>query len=445
MLKRAFSILVAILIILTIPIFQVNAQYAPNEGIYSQCALLINLDTDKIIYEKNADKHMPPTAFNKVMTAMLAFENTEDINTKMVTVSDTILDDKNLVYNSSGIVAGEQISMKDLLYNILVGSANDCCSVIAEEIGGTQSNFAKMMNERAEQLGCENTTFVNAHGMDEEEQHTTCNDMAKIAKQAIKIPGFLDMCSQTSYVVPATNKNEEHKIRTSNQMMVSTSQYYYSPVKGIKYGSTDNGGRCFISTATKDGYNYLLVLMGGPTEDSQGNDLDFISACIDAKTLYQWAFDNFKIRQLVEENTPIAEIKVKSSWDADVIHVIPESTVTALINKSIDINDQQSVQFLKNLPEYIEAPIEKGQILGSMEIVADGETLGQVNLVAAESIKRSGYLSFLDKVKEVIGQTWFKITAISIAVLLIAYVITTIIINYVKNSKKRNNNRNSKK
>ena len=106
MLKRAFSILVAILIILTIPTFQVNAQYAPDEEIYSQCALLINLDTDKTIYEKNADKHMPPTAFNKVMTAMLAFENTEDINTKMVTVSDAILEDKNLVSNSSGLVEG---------------------------------------------------------------------------------------------------------------------------------------------------------------------------------------------------------------------------------------------------------------------------------------------------------------------------------------------------
>lgn len=433
MLKRFICIILSLMLVF-LYIIVAPAQTEPDFEVTSQAALLINTDTNTTVYEKNADQKMYTTAFNKIMTAILAFESTDDLDGTMVTVQDTALADENLIFNNSGIEVGERISMRDLIANILIGSANDCCNVIAEEVGGSLEGFVTMMNDKAKEIGCTSTNFVNAHGMHDDAQYTTCRDMQKIIEYAIKIPGFMEMCSQTSYTVSATNVNDERKIRTNNSLMLSTSKYYYSPASGIKYGYTNQGGRCIASTASKNGYNYILILMGGPAQDSNGNDLEENTAFAETVKIYKWAFSNFIIKEIVNENTPIADVEVESSWDVDRIHAMPETNFIAFVPK--DEAEQNKIEYIVDLPESIQAPVKKGQILGSMQIMAGNELLGEINLVSTQSAEKSEYVYVIESIKNIVDTPWFKIAAIIVVLLIVVYVMIAIISNMTRKKQK---------
>lgn len=441
MFKRFVCILLSLMIVLSYFIVA-PALTQPSFEVSSQAVLLVNTDTGTIVFEKNADQKMYTTAFNKIMTAILAFESTDDLDNTMATVTEGALEDENLVFNSSGIEVGEKIAMRDLIASILVGSANDCCNVIAEKVGGSIEEFVNMMNEKAKEIGCTSTNFVNAHGMHDDEQYTTCNDMKKIIEYAIKISGFMEMCSQTSYTISATNINKERKVKTNNLLMLKTSKYYYSPVKGIKYGYTEQGGRCIASTASKNGYNYILILMGGPAKDSDGNSLEDNTAFAESAELYKWAFSNFIIKEIIDENTPVADVEVKSSWDVDHIHAMPETNFIAFVPK--DEAEQRKIEYIIDLPESIQAPIKKGQILGSMQIMAGDELLGEINLISTQAAEKSEYVYVIEHIISIIDTSWFKISAIIVVLLIVAYVMIAIISNMTRKKQKGSKEENRK-
>lgn len=424
-----------------------NGQSAssPDLGftVNSEAVYLVSYDSGTVLYQKNADKKMYPASLTKIMTAIIAIENCSDLET-VVTAPGYIFDDLfELNVSNADIRHGEQIRMIDLLYALMLRSACEGASIIADYVGGGSiDNFVQMMNDKAQELGCNNTHFVNPHGLHDDNQYTTAADMYKITKYALdNLPIFKEIACSNSYVMPATNKHSsERTIYHTNTMMDErrAGKYYYAPIKGIKTGTTDESGRNLVSMASQDAYTYVLVTMGAPMYYDNGDAISDNLAFIDAKQLYQWAFDKWIIQPVVKPTSPEGEVKVRLSKDKDVVQVFPEKEIQRLLRKDIDIS---SLQKIKTLEESVDAPVKKGDVLGTMEVKLADETLATVNLVAGEDLDRSIWLFILDCIKKVFTSIWFKLAVVILIILIALYVAYAVMYNKRKHRRKRRTRR----
>jgi D-alanyl-D-alanine carboxypeptidase len=413
------------------PPFEVDA-----EGVY-----LYNLDTDTPISQKNMDEPMYPASLTKIMTCILALENTENLDTEMLTYPPYVQDylyryqyvDGNGAVSLGGLMAGEELSMRQLLYALMLPSANEAAMIIADHIGGSQEEFAEMMTAKARELGATKTTFVNANGLFHPEHVTTPADMAKIAMYAMDLPGFMDIVTAATYDTGPTNMHDNLNWNTTVLMQVANSSFYYPGLAGIKTGSVPEAGDCFISTCTRDGFTYLLVVMGAKYLDEEGNTLPERGAFTVTKQYYDWVFENFRRKTLVEQGTHEAEIPLKLSADKDYLALMTGDRLTHLVKADIQVTD-----VMKNpiIPESINAPVEKGQQIGELSLVLGGEEIGRVPLLAAESVAASPALLLWERLKEIMSSFWFKFIVILLVLLIIFYAVIMVLRN-------RNRRRNS--
>ena len=405
--------------------------YSPTGiELHAQTVLLVSMDTGTVLFEKNADQKVYPASLTKLMTAAVAVEQIQDLD-QTITVPEyciTLLSGTDS--STANLKDGEQLTVRQLLYCMLVSSANDAANVIADFIGnGKISATVELMNEKAKELGLNGTHYANAHGLHDVEHYTTANDMLKLTQYIMALPAIMDMCTTTRYTIPKTNRSDERILATSNLMTDRTQTYYYSPVRGIKTGYTDPAGRCLISTASLDGYNYIAIVMGCPPKDESGKAVRYEYA--DTKALYQWAFGTFEYKQIANENDPVDELPLQYAWDQDYIQAYLESDVSTLIPKEADgstviiepVWAQSSVQ----------APVQKGDVLGYAKLMYAGEEIGRVNLVAGETVGRSQLIFLAEGAKRILKSLWFQIGA-ALAVLLI---ILLIIISAMKSKRKR--------
>ena len=289
--------------------------YSPTGiELHAQTVLLVSMDTGTVLFEKNADQKVYPASLTKLMTAAVAVEQIQDLD-QTITVPEyciTLLSGTDS--STANLKDGEQLTVRQLLYCMLVSSANDAANVIADFIGnGKISATVELMNEKAKELGMNGTHYANAHGLHDVEHYTTANDMLKLTQYIMTLPAIMDMCTTTRYTIPKTNRSDERILATSNLMTDRTQTYYYSPVRGIKTGYTDPAGRCLISTASLDGYNYIAIVMGCPPKDESGKAVRYEYA--DTKALYQWAFGTFEYKQIANENDPVDELPLQYAWD----------------------------------------------------------------------------------------------------------------------------------
>ena len=405
--------------------------YSPTGiELHAQTVLLVSMDTGTVLFEKHADQKVYPASLTKLMTAAVAVEQIQDLD-QTITVPEyciTLLSGTDS--STANLKDGEQLTVRQLLYCMLVSSANDAANVIADFIGnGKISATVELMNEKAKELGMNGTHYANAHGLHDVEHYTTANDMLKLTQYIMTLPAIMDMCTTTRYTIPKTNRSDERILATSNLMTDRTQTYYYSPVRGIKTGYTDPAGRCLISTASLDGYNYIAIVMGCPPKDESGKAVRYEYA--DTKALYQWAFGTFEYKQIANENDPVDELPLQYAWDQDYIQAYLESDVSTLIPKEADgstviiepVWAQSSVQ----------APVQKGDVLGYAKLMYAGEEIGRVNLVAGETVGRSQLIFLAEGAKRILKSLWFQIGA-ALAVLLI---ILLIIISAMKSKRKR--------
>ena len=405
--------------------------YSPTGiELHAQTVLLVSMDTGTVLFEKNADQKVYPASLTKLMTAAVAVEQIQDLD-QTITVPEyciTLLSGTDS--STANLKDGEQLTVRQLLYCMLVSSANDAANVIADFIGnGKISATVELMNQKAKQLGMNGTHYANAHGLEDVDHYTTANDMLKLTQYIMTLPAIMDMCTTTRYTIPKTNRSDERILATSNLMTDRTQTYYYSPVRGIKTGYTDPAGRCLISTASLDGYNYIAIVMGCPPKDESGKAVRYEYA--DTKALYQWAFGTFEYKQIANENDPVDELPLQYAWDQDYIQAYLESDVSTLIPKEADgstviiepVWAQSSVQ----------APVQKGDVLGYAKLMYAGEEIGRVNLVAGETVGRSQLIFLAEGAKRILKSLWFQIGA-ALAVLLI---ILLIIISAMKSKRKR--------
>lgn len=392
------------------------AVYEPDREIYADAYMLINLDDDSnpVVAQKNQDKLKYPASLTKIVTAIVALNNVDDIKTTTTVSKNAIESLYGTGAQVAGLKIGSQITIEDLLYLTMVHSACDSSIVLAEYVAGSVSAFVDMMNDWVTQLGCTNTHFVNADGLHDENHYTTCEDMAKITLEALKNEMFVKISTTKSFTY-----DDVRFIHTNFMLDKPHVTYYYEYAQGIKTGSTEQAGYCVITKASKNGYNYLAVVMDSPVKKIDG--IDTKCSFIDAKNLFDWAFDSLKYSTVVRKNEIAHEVPVNNGKDSDTVQLVVNDDITALVPAVLD----PSNVIIKSIdpPESIDAPVTKDDYICKADVIYADKTIVTVDLVAAKTVELSTFLKIINALKK------FFTNKIVIAVLLlllccaVAYVI----------------------
>ena len=358
--------------------------------IYSDSVYMISLDTGDVVYSKNADKQRVPASLTKIMTCLLVLEaNNGDKETLLAKSANggyyafNELDGTGC--SNADIKRGETVNYYDLLCALMVPSACEAANILAIDMCGSIEAFVEKMNLKAAEIGMKNTHYSNAHGLFAENNYTTCEDIALLCKYVIdRYDIFMEICDQAEYDMPATPDHPEgtHLI-TSNKLLMEGSEYYYRFAHGIKTGYLDAAGRCLASTASRNGYNYLIVSMGAPAVDAEGNDVMY--NCIDHQTLYEWAFNTLEYTTILDSASEMGEVPVEYGKNADHVNVKPSMSYSQLW--PTDVSKTQIKQKI-TLNQSVVAPVITGQVLGSVELTYDGQTIAKIDLIATSAVER---------------------------------------------------------
>lgn len=413
-----------------------GAVYNPDVKLYSESYILVNLDDSSypVVAQKNADKRMYPASLTKIVTAIVTLNKIQDIGltTSMSQESyDVLLGSGAQV---AGIKVGDTLSVEQLLYLTIVHSACDATEMLAEYVAGSREKFVVMMNEYAASLGCEGTHFTNPDGLHDENQYTTANDLLKITLDALKNDTFVKISETKQY-----EYNGMIYYHTNLMLQPGYLSYYYPYAEGIKTGSTSEAGYCVITKASKDGYNYLAIVLGAPVTDYNNDGYDEKCSFIDAASLFKWAFNTLKFSTLFEEGEIISEVAVKNGKKADTVQLVADKKTNAIVKSSFD----KSTAIIKivDKPEEITAPVRKGDTVCKADVIFGDETVATVDLVAAEDIELSTFLSIINSIKEFFSLKIVKVILIVAVLFAALYII--LVINNVKKRNERKNNRST--
>ncbi len=257
--------------------------------------------------------------------------------------------------------------------------------------------FVSLMNEKARELGCMDTHFVNPHGLNDTNHYSTARDLAKMVSYATTLPYFSSIVSQTSYTLPATNIVDEERTVVSTNKMLSqadeNSAYYYMYANGIKTGSHNEAGYCIAASATYEGYTYVCICLGSPMIDSNGETIDYHGEMVDAATLFRWAFLNLSMKNVAEAGDLLADVELEYAWNQDKLQLVAAENVSAILPSDVSTS---SILTEVDIPEKVQAPIKKGEVIGTATFTYAGEKIATVNLVAAESVERSKVIQTIE-------------------------------------------------
>ncbi len=425
--KKIISVFICAVILsftlLSVP--SAAATYKPDFELTAKGVYLVNLDTDTVIYEKNKDQKLYPASLTKIMTCLLLCEMVPDLDNTVITAKASILGTFSTMNVSlAGILAGEELTARELLYCMLLQSGNEAAAIVADYLGDQSiNNFVDMMNKRAKELGAVNTNFVNPHGLHDDNHYTTAYDMYLIAKEAIKHEEILEIASTYSYQLRKTNKREAEWLVSTNKMMLKNSTYYRSYIKGLKTGTTTPAGRCFTAYAEQNGYHYISVMLGAAYKDEDGNVYSENYAFSETAKLLDWAFEKFTLKTLLPSDQFCAQIPLRLSSESDSLLLYPSEKVVALIPDEID---PSSVQVIPHTNTFVEAPVKKGDVLGYVEVKLADEVVGIADLVAGEDVKKNEFLYLLNLVKNIFTSVWIKLALCLLIFFALLYVLLVI-------------------
>lgn len=388
----------------------------------AKAVILYELDSQTLVYAWNPDEQVDPSGMNKIMTALLALELGDP--QAVVTVTKDALNSVEIGSVSAGLKAEEQITLKDLLYCMMVGSANDAAAVIAEHIGGDQESFVTLMNQRAQELGCSNTCFMNPTGLSEEGQYSTARDLAKITAAALEIELFTELFSAADYTVSATNKSEEKKIVTTNYLMSKETvrNQYDERVTGGKTGALSTTDRSLICTAESGGSRYLSVVMSAQgTVTANGLAVKRFGSFEETRELLDHGFSGYSLRELLNENQVMEQFSV-SGGENDVV-VSPEAAVSVMLPN--DATELDVTYKCVGLGGGISAPLKQGDPVGTLEVWFRSVCVAQCDLVATHDVYEPGINNIPLQTDAVgnDGSQWETVVLVGIIILLSLIVI----------------------
>ncbi len=441
-LKKYSKILLWVVALMTLTINSaVPISAAEDITMAPAAAILVEVNTSTVLFSQNEYVRRCPASLTKMMTAIVAFNAYREGRvalTDIVTLSDSIYFDVAMDGSTAGLKPGEQISFENLMYCMLLSSANEACNAVAEFISGDVATFVAEMNSTAAALGCTNTNFVNTHGMPNDNHYSCAYDLFLIAKSAMEEPLFAQIVGTESYTVPATNMSEERTIVNTNNLIRENSPYYYEYAKGIKTGYTDNAGFCLASYAQKEYLTLISIALGAESVILDDGTTQ-VQSFSESKKLLQWGFSNFSYRKLVDTKDPVCELPVSLGMGVNSVLLVPEKSMEALMDNEDDLSQ---VELKLSIPsrdngEELFAPIPAGEILGEAEVFFNGVSYGKINLVANTTVElnRMKYISY--EIGETLGNKYVKIAIFVLLVLGAAYIGFIVMYNINRRKKKQ--------
>ena len=362
----------------------------------AKAALLIDPDTEEILYARNIHERLYPASLTKVMTALLVLEAVDSGRIAMDTVltaSQTAIDNLPPDGSNAGIKVGEEMTVEQLLYCILVVSANEACDILAEGVSGSIDAFVDAMNAKAQAIGCEDTHFANTSGLQDGNHYTTAWDLYRITREAMKHEMFMPLCNTKVIEIPATNLSGPRTYYTTNYLLspMRATGYVYQGAEGIKTGSTSDAGYCLISTATRSGRSLLSVVLGAEAVTLEDGDRQ-VQSFSETIKLFDWGFDEFSRQVILGTDELIDEVPVALSQEQNAVKVHPAQEIERLIPNDMDI--AADIRREVTLVEGVDAPVTKGQVLGEITLRCGDTVYGTVELLADEDVSASRLLVF---------------------------------------------------
>ena len=443
-----FLLILCLAVTLCVPALAVNtpANYSaggeaqPAPEIHARCALLRDLESGQTYYARNADQKAYPASLTKSMTVLLALEALDrgevQLNDQVTAGADARqgLDEES---STAGIQPGETMTFEQYLYCAMISSANEACNVIGAHLSGSIDAFVQRMNDRAAELGCKGTHFMNPHGMPDDNHYTTAADLRLITEEALKYPLFETISNTLSYSIPATNMSDARVLQNTNGLInrnaVMYPNYLYEPAAGIKTGHTNAAGYCLISTAEKNTVKLLCIVLGSDTSEKDDGTLDFHNFT-DTIDLYEWLYNHFSIQTVVSADTPMADVAVEMGSDADRVTVHPQSDLSAVLPNDTDLSlyEKKITIFSERDETPVVAPVHAGDVLGELEVSKDGQVLGTIPLVASVDVSLS-HAVFLKQGLH----NFFAKPVVLIALLLVLAVVILYLISYIRYQRRR--------
>lgn len=391
-----------------------NADLEEPDVDKAEAALLMDLKTGRLLFGKNVERKLFPASTTKIMTGILALEmgNMEDVVTATYeAIKDITLEDSHM-----GILIGEELTFEQLLYGMMVYSANDAANVIAIHLAGSMDAFVEKMNAKAVELGMKNTHFKNACGMHNDEHYTTAEDLAILAKYCMQNEKFREIVKTATYKIAPTNKYAKERILPNTNLFLGTSrsrQHYYAPCTGIKTGHTSKAGYCLVSSAEYKDISLLAVVLNCDNVDTGSGAYSYTNS----KRLFEFGFNNYSSQKIASPGDVISDSKVYEAKDNTRVALTVSEDIFALIPKNTDTENgiTQDVE----MPEELQAPIAKGTVLGKVTYSINGVQLASADLVAANEVKQDKILFIIHTILNVLTSPFFFIPAILIIIIAI--------------------------
>lgn len=373
--KTIISIITMVLICITILINDSNIIVSATEiESCSRGMVVLEGNTNTVLYAKNKDLRLPMASTTKIATCIVAIENCENLDEKFIVSNNAVGIEGTSIY----IKQGESLSIRELLYGLMLASGNDCAVAIAERLGGYNS-FMEKMNELSFKLGLENTHFDNPHGLDSESHYTSAYDLARITAYALKNNIFREIASTERMVIDATDKYQARYLKHKNKLLFTQDNCI-----GVKTGFTDNAGRCLVNACEENGMQIISVVL---------NCQPMFEEC---DRLTKLALDNYMMKEFIKPYNFVSNVSIEKSDKAD-IGVITINGYKLPILKSEE--GRYETKYI--MPDSITAPIDLNQAIGSVQLLYNGEIIYEDDLITIESAENNDirYLfdSILDK------------------------------------------------
>ncbi len=420
----SFFLTLTLAVGLLAPFSAAGATSVDQYHVDAKAAIVVDTAYGEILYEQNAHEKLYPASITKVMTALLTIEAVEngDLTLDQPITASNIVNDRMISGASTqNIKEGEVMPLRDVLACALIPSANEACNILAETVAGSLSAFVELMNSRAAELGCENTNFVNPHGLHNDNHYTTAWDIYLISNEAMKYPLFREMVTSKNYTVPATNITKERILHDTNALISNFNRtgYLYEYATGIKTGYTPEAGYCLASAATKGDRSLIAVVLGCERTPGTSGSEGF-TYFTESKNLLEFGFNNFSRRTIIDGTDPLLTVPVTLSEEADKVVAEPNGSIEATIPNDWDLADFdfETESFQESVP----APVEKGQVLGKVTVSYRDKVYGTLDLVAVADVERSELLYRLDQIERFFGQLWVKIALLALILLILILV-----------------------
>lgn len=443
--KKICSVFLVLVILVGAALLPAGAVgYTPSFEVYAEAAYIVNLDTNIIVYEKESETPMVAASLVKMMTCILMLESYQDQLDSISVASPAYIYDILYGKNAStaDIRSGETVTLRQLLYAMLLPSGNEAAYMVADYMGGGSiDNFVARMNSTAQKLGCTGTVFTDPCGLDEGNM-ITARDAYLILRYAMSFDAFVEACGTPSYYMGENPRyaSGTYYLHTTNKMLpgANGAEFTRSYNQGGKTGTLGDWQN-FAGWHTQNGETYISVVLHSPDSCEPYDYPTERPALYETGELMDWIYDTFSVHAAFDISEPLTEIPVKYSTQTDSIILYPADGLMTLL--PIEGDGSESVKIF-DLPESVAAPIKAGDVIGTVTLQLSGQELGTVDLIATTDVARNDFLFVLAKIGEFFSTTYFKVFLLTTLVLVGCYAaLYTIATRQYRNSRRQNKRR----